>query len=75
MRDLVSRCWHADPNVRPEFTEIVEALQGMMTKLGFREEDVRGYHHRIPITTPQKIEKRLSNMSRSAPRYVIIDEE
>ncbi|KAG0602360.1 hypothetical protein M758_10G009500 [Ceratodon purpureus] len=75
VRGLVSRCWHADPNERPEFTEIVEVLQGMMIKLGFKEEDVKGYHQRKPIPTSEMIEKRLSNISTpSTPRYVTIED-
>lgn len=63
VRGLVSRCWHADPNERPAFTVIVEILKGIMTKLAFKEENVKGYHHRKPIPTSEMIEKRLSNIS------------
>jgi len=27
MRDLIVRCWHADPHSRPNWTDVIEALQ------------------------------------------------
>lgn len=74
VRDLVSRCWHGDPDARPEFAEIVETLVEMVSKLGFKEEDVEGYHHQKPISTSQMIERRLSSVSSVTSRYVTIEE-
>lgn len=73
VRDLVSRCWHGDPNERPEFTEIVKLLVEVISKRGFKKKDLRGYHHQEPISTSQMIEKRLNHVSSPTSRHVTID--
>ena len=33
--DLISKCWSHDPNDRPEFKDIVNTLESMMSRQDF----------------------------------------
>jgi hypothetical protein len=61
LKQLIEQCWHADPNVRPSFVEIEEAIRKMYTK------DFLSSKERNPGSNIRETEESKTHVSDTVP--------